>query len=79
MTSLKEKILNKKLLIVIALIVLIIVVIKIVNVVAESVGNSEVLSKSGLSNIYAIASTSSIKGNETGVEEFLELAKEQNI
>lgn len=79
MNSLKEKIINKKVLIVIGLIVAVIIVIKLMSFVSDSIDDEEIMSKSGLKNIYAIASTSAVKGNDVGVKEFLELAQNQSV
>ena len=78
MSTLKAKLLNKKLIAFIAIIVVIVIVCVIVKVVVKT-ENEENEIKSGISNVYANVSTSAIKGYKEGVEEFLDLAEEQLI
>ena len=79
MSSLKEKIFNKKFLLIIAIVVIIIVLIGLLSFVLEKSEDSKNLSKSGFRNIFAISATSSIKGTSEGVEDFLKLAENQKI
>lgn len=79
MSSLKEKIFNKKIFLIVGIVVIIIVLIKLLSSVFEKNKDTETISKSGLGNISAISTTSSIKGNTEGVEEFLKLAESQKI
>lgn len=80
MSSLKEKIINKKvLLILIILAVIILVFAKFIGTSLEDAKNKKIESKSGFTNIFAPSSSSSIKGNENGVEEFLRLAENKSI
>lgn len=78
MSTLKEKIFNKKILV----FAIVLFLVAIVCIIAKFVANrksDETESKSGLSNIYANVSTSSINGYKDGVEEFLNLASERLI
>ena len=80
MSSLKENLNNKKLLIVTIIVVTIIILITAVIMKLNPLkNNSEITSRSGLKDIYAISTTVSIKGNENGVDQFLELAENQAI
>ena len=80
MSSLKDKILNRKTIIIAsAVVIIVIVLIKLLSLVFEEIEDSKAISKSGLRNISAILATSSIKGYEEGVEEFIELAQNQVI
>jgi radical SAM superfamily enzyme YgiQ (UPF0313 family) len=73
-STLKEKIVNKKTIVFAIILIVIAIVCTIIRVVKSS--QSDVIGpKSGLSNIYANVSTSAIKGYDEGVEEFLNLAK----
>ena len=78
MSTLKEKIFNKKILVFAIVLFLVAIVCIIAKFVANRKSN-ETESKSGLSNIYANVSTSSINGYKDGVEEFLNLASERLI
>lgn len=78
MSSLKEKLSKKNIFIIVIIITIIISAIIIINF-NTSKNSSKVKSKSGLKDIYAIATTVSIKGNDNGVESFLELAENQSI
>lgn len=62
--------------------VIILLIIAIICIVIKFVENSKsdvMSSKSGFTSVYANTSTSSIKGYKDGVEEFLNLAKEQEL
>lgn len=78
MSTLKEKLVNKKTIILGIIIAVIAIVCIVIKFVRES-ENDIARTKSGLSNVYANASTSAIKGYKEGVEEFLNLASEQLI
>ena len=80
MNSLKIKILNKKFIILASVIIVVVIILsKLLSQIFEEMEDAKGISKSGLRNITAIFSTSSIKGYEDGVEEFLELAQNQAI
>lgn len=79
MSSLKEKIFNKKFLLIVGIVVLIIISIKLFSSTLDGNNDEENLSKSGLGDISAVSSTASIKGTMEGVEDFLKLAEDQKI
>ena len=78
MSTLKEKLINKKTIILVVILLVIAIICVAIKIIKSSKDN-EFLSKSGFSNIYANLSTSSIKGYKEGVEEFLNLAENHAI
>ncbi|MBQ8298482.1 MAG: hypothetical protein IJX99_01180 [Clostridia bacterium] len=85
MGTLKEKLFNKKIVILVIAVVTIIAGIFLAKTFFNSeffnelIGNNKEENATGISNIYASISTYSLKGTKNGVDEFLKLVETKNI
>lgn len=80
MGKLKEKLMNKKTIIIaVAVLIVILIIITGINKTSNENNKEKEENLTGLSNIIASVSTYSLKGKETGVDEFITLLTEKNI
>lgn len=86
MGTLKEKLFNKKMIVILVISIIVITIgILVVKRISGSEGfrkengSNEEKSITGLSNIYASVSSCSLRGHETGVDEFATLLEGKNI